>query len=108
MNEHIKVGADIHDGNKGYEIGTQEEYDSFVKVRNQSLAQARIKELAGQALDQTVPDTWTTLTAYDLNKFTEVFAELIVKECLNICEANGDKGLDGHYCADEIVRTFRS
>lgn len=41
----------------------------------------RIKELAGQALDQAVPQTWTTLTAYDLNKFTEVFAELIIREC---------------------------
>ena len=38
----------------------------------------------------------------------EKFAELIVQECLNICEANGVQGLDGHYCADEIVRTFRS
>lgn len=41
----------------------------------------RIKELAGQALDQAVPQTWTTLTAYDLDKFTAKFAELIVKEC---------------------------
>ena len=43
-----------------------------------------IRQLAGQALDQAVPETWTTLTAYDLNKFTEVFAELIVQECLEI------------------------
>lgn len=43
----------------------------------------RIKELAGKALDQAVPETWTTLTAYDLNKFTEQFAELIVKDCAN-------------------------
>ena len=39
----------------------------------------RIKELAGKALDQAVPETWTTLTAYDLNKFTE----LVVQECAN-------------------------
>lgn len=43
-----------------------------------------IRQLAGQALDRAVPQTWTTLTAYDLNKFTEVFAELIVQECLEI------------------------
>ena len=43
----------------------------------------RIKELAGQALDQAVPQTWTTLTAYDLNKFTEVFAELIIEDCID-------------------------
>ena len=41
----------------------------------------RIRELAGKALDEAVPETWTTLTAYDLNKFTEKFAELIVQEC---------------------------
>ena len=45
----------------------------------------RIKELAGQALDKAVPQTWTTLTAYDLTKFTEVFAELIVRECVEVC-----------------------
>lgn len=32
----------------------------------------------------------------------EKFAELIVQECFSICEDLGDKGLDGHYCADEI------
>jgi hypothetical protein len=36
----------------------------------------------------------------------EKFAELIVMECLTICEELGDQGLDGHYCADEIKRTF--
>jgi hypothetical protein len=36
------------------------------------------------------------------------FAELIINECLTICEELGDKGMDGHYCADEISRTFRS
>jgi len=44
----------------------------------------RIRELAGKALDQAVPETWTTLTAYDLNKFTEKFARLIVKECTGV------------------------
>jgi hypothetical protein len=36
------------------------------------------------------------------------FAELIIVKCLTICEELGDKGMDGHYCADEISRTFRS
>jgi hypothetical protein len=35
-------------------------------------------------------------------------AELIIQECLNICEELGDKGMDGHYCADKISKTFRS
>ena len=46
----------------------------------------RIRELAGKALDEAVPETWTTLTAYDLNKFTEKFAELIVRECVTALE----------------------
>ncbi len=33
-------------------------------------------------------------------------AQLIVMECLSICEDIGDKGLDGHYCADEIGKTL--
>jgi hypothetical protein len=36
----------------------------------------------------------------------EKFAELIVKECLNICEDMGDNGMDGHYCADKIAKTL--
>jgi len=38
----------------------------------------------------------------------EKFAELIIQECLNICEEMGDNGKDGHYCADKIAKTFRS
>lgn len=34
------------------------------------------------------------------------FAELIVRECLTICEELGDNGMDGHYCADKIYKTF--
>ena len=34
------------------------------------------------------------------------FAELIIQECLNICEELGDNGKDGHYCADKIAKTF--
>ncbi len=40
--------------------------------------------------------------------WVEKFAELIVRECLAICEELGDKGMDGHYCADEIARHFRA
>ena len=38
----------------------------------------------------------------------EKFAELIIQECLNICEDMGDNGKDGHYCADKIAKTFWS
>jgi len=36
----------------------------------------------------------------------EKFAELIINECLTICEELGDEGKDGHYCADKISKTF--
>ena len=41
----------------------------------------RMKQLAGEALDKAVPQTWTTLNPYELDKFIKVFAELIIKEC---------------------------
>ena len=40
------------------------------------------------------------------NEQVKKFAELIVRECTNICEELGDKGLDGHYCVDKIKEHF--
>ena len=34
------------------------------------------------------------------------FAELILQDCMSICESLGNQGLDGHYCVDEIRRKF--
>jgi hypothetical protein len=44
----------------------------------------RIRELAGRALDQAVPETWSALTGEQLSRFQEKFAELIVRECTQI------------------------
>jgi hypothetical protein len=60
----------------------------------------RIRELAKQCWNER----WEGQLHFD----NEKFAELIVKECLAICEELGDKGLDGHYCADKIARHFRA
>jgi hypothetical protein len=52
MNKHfkqIKAGADIHAGDGGYKLGTQEEYEAFVKGRNRSLAKSKIHELMLEA-----------------------------------------------------------
>jgi hypothetical protein len=46
----------------------------------------RINELFGQALDQAVPETWTTLTPAQLSKLKEKFAELIVRECADFVQ----------------------
>ena len=47
---------------------------------------------------------WSSSYDNELKKF----AELIIQECLNICEDMGDNGKDGHYCADKIAKTFWS
>ena len=44
----------------------------------------RIKELMGKTLDDKFSHTWTTMTYEDLEKFSEQFAELIVKECAGV------------------------
>lgn len=63
-----------------------------------------MNERINELLKQSRTEYWTQYTpSYDYEKF----AELIVNECLTICEELGDKGMDGHYCADEISKTFR-
>ena len=85
MNDNIKAGSDIHAGDGGYSVGTQEKYDEFVKGRNQSLGKMRIKQLKEQAMEwvpnMADPDTKIRL----LN--AEKFAELIVRECANMAES---------------------
>ena len=73
----------------------------------------RIKELLAQA---TIDALYETQDAVDLldNTVTkqqrqlqlEKFAELLLQDCMSICEEMGDKGLDGHYCVDKIRREF--
>ena len=44
----------------------------------------RIRQLAGQALDQVVPYTWTRLDYDEIQRLQEYFARLIVRECIDI------------------------
>ena len=44
----------------------------------------RIKQLLGQAYDEAVPETWTTLSSEQLDRIYEKFAELIVRECADV------------------------
>jgi hypothetical protein len=46
----------------------------------------QIKALMGQTLDEKFSGTWSTMDMQDLQKFAERFAELIVKECIDIIE----------------------
>ena len=57
----------------------------------------RIKELEKQCLNNQT----NHLDA-------EKFAELLLQECMNICEDLGDKGMDGHYCVDKIRRELKN
>ena len=96
MNQQIKAGADIHAGDGGYSEGTQEQYDAFVKVRNKSLAQGRIRDLAEQATTYIEP-TANSGEGWIFDK--EKFAELIVRECADIMDGRDENGnaKDGQY-----------
>jgi hypothetical protein len=52
----------------------------------------RIDILFGQALDEAVPETWTTLNANQLDRLKEKFAELIVQECVGIADQSNVTG----------------
>jgi hypothetical protein len=43
----------------------------------------RIKELMGKTLDDKFSHTWDTMTHEGLLQFSEKFAELIVRECID-------------------------
>jgi hypothetical protein len=45
----------------------------------------RIKELMGQTLDEKFAGTWSVMDLQDLTKFTDRFAESIVRECMEMC-----------------------
>ena len=75
----------------------------------------RIKQLLGQAYDEAVPETWTTISSEQLGRIYDKFAELIVKECLGCCEQvisdpvpeSVDTWLNGGtQCIDEIKQHF--
>ena len=55
INNNITAGADIHAGDGGYSVGTQERYDEFVKGRNQLPTKLKIRELAEQAGASKLP-----------------------------------------------------
>ena len=105
MNKQIKAGADIHAGDGGYSEGTQEQYDAFVKVRNKSLAQGRIKELALQAMTYVTHNPKANkLNSGDM--FDEKFAELIVRECIDWCNAHARDDGTAQRIAKDIKKDF--
>jgi len=67
----------------------------------------RIKQLLGQAHDQAVPETWTTLSSEQLEKVYDKFAELIVRECARVI-ADDDLAKDcGTFMMDSWAKGMR-
>lgn len=83
MNENIKAGADIHAGDGGYSLGTREEYEKFVKMRNQSLTQISepALRLANIWANQRSEDEKLGITYTFSERALEAFVQEIVKEC---------------------------
>ena len=71
----------------------------------------RIEQLFGQALDQAVPETWTTLNPAQLARLKDKFAELIVRECSDTvtdrCEMRNESDVKrAEYYAKRIKEHF--
>ena len=64
----------------------------------------RINQLLNQAYDEAVPETWTELSSEQLGRIYDKFAELIVKECADICYNR--EYTDGSRYGDEIIEHF--
>lgn len=54
----------------------------------------QVKRLMGQALDKKLSHTWITLDQQDLEKFSACFAELLVKEFVDIIDASRVEATD--------------
>lgn len=67
MSNQIKqiMAGSVHMSDKGYELSTQDKHDEFVKVRNKSLRQSKITELAEES-------------NRDLEKFSELLLQDVV------------------------------
>lgn len=63
----------------------------------------RIKYFAEQALDNAVPETWTTLSYDQLQKFQQEFARLIVDDCCSTIS----QVVDARIPASEYVNVLK-
>jgi len=61
----------------------------------------QLKQLMGQTLDEKFSGTWSTMDMQDLQKFTERFAEKIVRECISMADKESERysNLDQEYCS---------
>jgi hypothetical protein len=64
----------------------------------------RIKKLGLEAADW-LDDQESVNTAHAMQLYQKKFAELIVRECADLCESFGESG-DGYTCSAEILEHF--
>ena len=62
----------------------------------------RIQELMSKTLDEKFAGTWSTMDMQDLAKFSERFAELIVRECMDVCYRT-DTEYEGHKVKPTVI-----
>lgn len=105
--EQIMAGAEVNAGDGGYEIGTREAYEAFVKKRNASLGMPPlVKQLAERAAHQS-QDGYPVIIPYN-NDFAREFAKLIVEECAAVQFERSTQrhGYDKHEDAQAIKDHF--
>lgn len=56
-----------------------------------------LKKLAGEALDEAVPNTWSALTPYEVDKLTRKFAELLIDDVMKLAWKESDRYLLMHF-----------
>jgi hypothetical protein len=69
----------------------------------------RIDQLWGQALDLTVPETYSQLSHSQVLKIKQVFAELIVRECAKFMDENSgydDSNNAWHPEPEDLLKHF--
>ncbi len=68
MNDNIKAGSEIHAGDGGYQLSTQEKYEAFVAERNQ-----------GNKMNPTLDKLATDFTKADPLEKRKIIAEALVQ-----------------------------
>ncbi len=61
----------------------------------------RIKELMGQTLDEKFAGTWSVMDLQDLTKFADRFAELIIRECMEVANIASSDLIKEHFGVEE-------
>jgi hypothetical protein len=67
----------------------------------------RIENLFEQALDAAVPETWTRLDMDQVKRLCDKFAELTIRECLEVAHQEHKNALEFDWDNDDTAQTIR-